>query len=387
MTRIRMAAAGIVFLLAVLAGTPSMSAQSPAPPSTAQQQQNQEPSEPHPQSVAPAAAPQQQGATPQQQGATRSRIIARTDLVIVPVTVKNSQGQLIGDLTKDEFRVFADSVEQQVILFDSNPFPLSAVVLIGNNLSDKPAEQVQKSLQAIAGGFGPNDEVALVTYDSYQTTVAEFSKSNDDLLTQLKRLEIGSHSAIIVDDPTTAPPTINGKPLPDGTGPPAHGSGRPANDTALYDAVYAAADMLKSRGRERRKIIFLVSDGSNSKHNTHTFDETIHALLADDVTVYSISVSHSLPIGKALVQKGANDLQKFAFDTGGDTFVGSKQLDLERLYSDLTEEARNQYTLTFSPQDIHKDKDFHTIEVRVRRAGLDVTTRQGYYQSAIGIGH
>jgi Ca-activated chloride channel family protein len=380
MTRIRVGAAGIVFLLTVFLKTPSLSSQSTAPPSAAQQQQNQEPSAPHPQSGSPAA-------TPAQQGSTRSRIITRTDLVIVPVTAKNGQGQLVGDLTKDEFRVFADSVEQQVILFDSNPFPLSAVVLIGNNLSDKPAEQVQKSLQAIAGGFGPNDEVALVTYDSYQTTVAEFSKSNDDLLTQLKRLEIGSHSAIIVDDPTTAPPTINGKPLPDGTGPPAHGSGRPANDTALYDAVYAAADMLKTRGRDRRKIIFLVSDGSNSKHNTHTFDETIHALLADDVTVYSISVSHSLPIGKALVQKGASELQKFAFDTGGDTFVGSKQPDLERLYSDLTEEARNQYTLTFSPQDIHKDKDFHIIEVRVRRPGLDVTTRQGYYQSAIGIGH
>jgi VWFA-related protein len=366
MTRMRWSLIGIAFLLAILAI---------AAPDGAHQQD------------AKPASPPAQAPPPPQQGGMRQRIVARTDLVIVPVTVKNGQGALIGDLTKDEFRVFADDVEQQVILFDSNPFPLSAVVLIGNNLTDKPAEQVQKSLEAIAGGFGPSDEVAVVTYDAFPNTVSEFTANNDDLLTQLKRLEIGSHSGIIVDDPTTAGPVINGKSLPDGAGPPAHGSGRPAKDTALYDAVYAATDMLKTRGRDRRKIIFLISDGSNSKHNNHTFDETLHSLLVQDVTVYSISVSHSLPIGKSLVQKGAEDLQKFAFDTGGDTFVGSKQLDLERLYADLTEEARNQYTLTFSPQDIHKDKDFHSIEVRVRRPGLDVTTREGYYQSAISVGH
>lgn len=384
MTRIRLVLGGATFLFAVLAGAPSVRSQTPTLPS-APQPQNTKPAAPPVQAPPVQAAPP--GSAAPQQGGTRARIVARTDLVIVPVTVKNNPGQLIGDLTKDEFRVFADGVEQQIILFDSSPFPLSAVVLIDNDLSDKPAAQVQKSLKSIAGGFGPNDEVALVTYDEYQSTVADFSTNNDTLFTQLKRLELGSHSSIIVADPTTAGPIINGQQQPNGTGPPAHGSGRSAVNTDLNDAVYAAADMLKSRGRERRKIIFLVSDGSNSKHNTHTVDETIHSLLVNDVTVYSISVSHSLPVGRSLIQKGADELQKFAYDTGGDTFVASKQLDLERLYSDLTEEARNQYTLTFSPQDIHKDKDYHTIEVRVRRPGLNVTAREGYYQSAVGVGH
>jgi VWFA-related protein len=377
-----MVLAGAAFLFAIVAVAP------PARP-----QDQPLPNAPQPQLPKPAAAsaPAQQTAPPgsaaPQQGGTRARIVARTDLVIVPVTVKNNPGQLIGDLSKDEFRVFADGVEQQIILFDSNPFPLSAVVLIDNDLTDKAASQVQKSLVSIAAGFGPNDEVALVTFDENQNVVADFSTNNDALFTQLKRVEIGSHSSVIVDDPTTAGPVINGQQQPNGTGPPAHGSGRYAVNTALNDAVFVAADMLKTRGRERRKMIFLISDGSNSKHNTHTVDETIHSLLADDVTVYSISVSHSLPVGKSLVQKGASELLKFAYDTGGDAFVGTKQLDLERLYSDVTEEARNQYTLTFSPQDIHKDKDYHTIEVRVRRPGLNVTAREGYYQSAIGVGH
>lgn len=336
---------------------------------------------------APASQANQAEGTPPQQGGVRSRIVARTDLVIVPVTVKEGHGDLVADLTKDDFRVFDDDVEQQIILFDANAFPLSAVVLVDNDLAGKPAEQVQKSLEAIAAGFGPNDEVALVIYDEFPNTVADFSFNNDALFTQLKRLELGTHSNTVVADPTTAGPVINGQSLPTGQGVPPHNSGRYTTSNDLDDAIYAAGQMLKSRGRDRRKIIFLISDGANSKHNQHTYAETLHALLADDVSVYSISVSHSLPVGKSLIQHGAAEIQKYAFETGGDTFVATKQHDLERLYSDVTEEARNQYTITFSPQDIHKDQDYHKIEVRVRRPGLDVTAREGYYQSAIGVGH
>lgn len=358
-------------------------------PSLFAQQEGSTPAAPASQNAKPAASASQSQrpeGTPPQQGGTRARIVARTDLVIVPVTVKDDRGQLVADLTKEDFRVFADDVEQQIILFDANAFPLSAVVLVDNDLSDKPAQQVQKSLEAIAAGFGPNDEVALVTYDEYPNTVADFSFNNDALFTQLKRLGLGSHNSTIVADPTTAGPVINGQQLPNGQGMPRHNSGRYTTSNDLDDAVYAAGQMLKSRGRDRRKIIFLISDGTNSKHNEHTFAETLHGLLADDISVYSISVSHSLPIGKSLIQHGEAEIQKYADQTGGDTFVATKQADLERLYSEVTEEARNQYTLTFSPQDVHTDRDYHSIEVRVRRPGLDVTSRKGYYESAISVG-
>ena len=42
------------------------------------------------------------------------------------------------------------------------------------------------------------------------------------------------------------------------------------------------------------------------------------------------------------------------------------------------EEARNQYTLYYSPKGDRK-VDYHTIEVRVRREGLTILARQGYY--------
>jgi len=327
--------------------------------------------------------------TTPQQGDTRTRITRRTELVIVPVTVKNRNGQLVGDLQCDEFRVFSDEKEQQVVLFDSQPYPLSAVILIDNDLADKQAEPVQRSLTAIAAAFGPADEVALVTYQEFPNTVADFSSNNDMVFTHLKRLELSSHSSTIINDPTTAGPMINGQTLPNGQGTTGEGGtqvrgfGKPAIHNCLDDAVYAAGQMLKSRGRDRRKIIFLISDGSNTHNNQHTFGETLHSLLAADVSVYSISLTHQTPIGRTLVQHGEAEIDKYALATGGDTYYAARQKDLEKLYSDVTEQARNEYTLTFAPQEADRSREYHTIEVRVRRPDLDVSARQGYYQSGL----
>ena len=83
------------------------------------------------------------------------RIIVPTYTVIVPVTVKDSHGQLVGDLQKNDFRVFSDGVEQKIRQFSSEPVPLSAVVLIDNDLDQRQESQVQKSLTSISAGFGP----------------------------------------------------------------------------------------------------------------------------------------------------------------------------------------------------------------------------------------
>ncbi|MGA8034450.1 MAG: VWA domain-containing protein [Candidatus Acidiferrales bacterium] len=330
-----------------------------------------------PQIPAQSQTPEPQTGTskPMGQSDTRNRIRVRSDLVIVPVTVKNRDGALVGDLQRDEFRIFCDNVEQQIIFFTSDPFPLSAVVLIDNDLSIKSAEQVQKSLTAISAGFGPADEVALVTYNEFTNVVSDFSFNNDQLYTKLKRLELDSHfPGSPVGGPLTAGPTANGKNTETGQ-PTQLGVRQEPEHKDLDDAIYDAAQMLKGRGRDRRKIVFLISDGNNSHNNTHSFDQTMQLLLANDVAVYSISVGH------AFMQKQTLRLEHYASRSGGDTFYAGKDRGLENLYSGVTEQARNQYTLTFSPQDTDRTKDFHTIEVRVRRPNLDVSTREGYYQS------
>ena len=338
-----------------------------------------------------APAPAQQDGTPsaqstQQQAQQPSRTVVTTNLVIVPVTVKDSHGQLVADLTRDDFHVYEDNAERRIVSFSSDPVNISAVVLLDNDLSDKLKKQVQASLVAIAGAFGPHDEVALVTYDQFPTTVLDFSKDNDKLFTQLKRTELGSHSTFVYPDPATAGP-INGAPQDPTSAVQVHGPPKYQAGDDLDDAVYTAGQMLKDRGRDRRKIIFLVSDGTNTHNNKHPFDQTAHSLLSADVSVYSISVTRSVPIGKSLIQRGVNSLENYAKITGGDMFYAAKEDDLDRMYTNVTEEARNEYTLTFQPNPSDKTKDFHSIVVTVDKPGLDVTSRDGYYLSSLIIGH
>jgi hypothetical protein len=87
--------------------------------------------------------------------------------VFLPVTVKDSEGRLVADLTRGEFRVFDDNVEQRLEFFSAEAFPLSVVVLLDNDLKTKDAEQVESSLSAIVGGLSSNDE-AFVCLSSRQ---------------------------------------------------------------------------------------------------------------------------------------------------------------------------------------------------------------------------
>jgi VWFA-related protein len=358
--------------------------QSPPPPAlqpppaspnapASQPSQNQQPGQ---RAQNPASTASQQGKSGDSD--TRSYIRVHTEAVIVPVTVKNRNGELVGDLRSDEFRVLQDGIEQKIIRFTSDPYPLSSVVVIDNNLSQRQSAQVQKSLIAIAAGFGPGDEVAVVTYDQFPKTVSDFSFNNDQLFTTLKRLDLGSHfpGAGFDGGPLTAGPTANGHSLENGAPTPL-GAKLPPQTKCLDDAVYAAAEMLKGRGRDRRKTIFLISDGNNSRKNEHSFNQAIQLLLTADVSVYSISVGH------ALLQHETARLEKYAQDTGGDAFFAGNAADLERLYSKVTEQARNQYILAFTPEEADRTKDYHTIEVRVRRPDLDVSAREGYYSSAV----
>lgn len=305
---------------------------------------------------------------------TPGRIRTRTELVVVPVTVKDRQGNLVPDLRREEFRVFDNNVEQQIVLFSADPFPLSAVVLIRNGLTTTEANQVQKSLVSIAAGFGAPDEVALMLYDTWTDPILDFTFDNDKLFTQLKRLQIRSEFPGQGSPAMTGGPIINGRSDMPNVPQVSSNSVPPSQVTTnLNDALYAAAELLRSRGRDRRKIIFLISDGVNSHHNTMSYENTIQMLLGADIAVYAVA------IGPPLIKQGTSYLVRYSTTTGGDYFYASKNTELDRLYSTLTEQARMQYTIAYVPHIPASKKDFHTLEVRVKRPDLVLTARQGYY--------
>jgi len=316
-------------------------------------------------------APQQRLA-PQQED-PQFRIRTRSELVVVPVSVKDSAGSLVHDIRAEEFRVFEDGVEQIIAVFSVEAFPLSAVVLLDNNLSLHAAEQLQQGAPAISAGFAEADEVALMLFDEYPRAVLGFTRDNDKLYDHLKRMQVGSTFPGQGSGPMTAGPKVNQ------TSPEAKVPSRPELSRAargsknLDDAIYAAAEMLRGRGRDLRKIIFLVSDGANSTNNRVSFEDTIKLLLSADISVYAIGV------GQAAINRGFNPLSRYARSTGGDVFYANTRAELERLFSGVTEQARNQYTLAYAPRGTDRTREYHSIEVRIRRPSLTLLARDGYY--------
>src|ERR1700688_2059954 len=131
--------------------------------------------------------------SPSQTQDPRARIRTTASLVVVPVTVKDSAGELVTDLQQNDFRVFEDGVEQPIALFSADKFDLSAVILIDDDLKTSTAQKVQKTLETLSGAFSASDEVSLWRFDEVPEQISEdFIADNDRLLTQLKRIDLSS---------------------------------------------------------------------------------------------------------------------------------------------------------------------------------------------------
>ena len=312
----------------------------------------------------------------------RGRITSRVSLVVVPVTVKNSAGELVSDLEQRDFRVFEDGIEQPIEVFSAEAAPLSAAILVDDDLKRSTAEKVQKTLETLAGAFSASDEVSLWRFDEVPEQVSEdFIAENDKLLTQLKHIDLSSSFPGVGSYTMTAGPRVNTAQPPGPATVPAEANGHP-NTKHIDDAIFAAAEQLQNRPREHRKIIFLISDGQNAKNNTHKYDETLKLLLSNDISIYAVGVGES-NLNRGITFLGNNILAKYAHATGGDIFYGGvSRENLEELYARVSEQARNQYTLAYSGAHTDRSKPYHSIEVRVKRPGLTLLTRDGYYLNA-----
>jgi VWFA-related protein len=321
--------------------------------------------------TATAIAPQQTPPAKSPQSDAQSKISVNSDLVVLPVTVKNQNGELVPDLSQSDFRIFDDDVEQSIDVFTEEAFPLSLVVLIDDDLKSKDAAQMAPTLRAITAGISANDEALVARFDIDFYPGDQFTSDLDKLWSDLKTAQ------------TRAEPSKTG-PVPyvrgdfDGCAcpvKPAAGTklgARPSK--ALDDAIHSAADLLHDRGLARRKIILVVSDGVNGpQFNRFTYQDSLQALLLDNISVYSLAVGNGLTKGKF------QRLASYSNDSGGDIYYAGNSAKIEKLYAQITEEARHEYTLAYVPRAIHSADPYHKVEVRVNRSSVTVKTRQGYY--------
>src|ERR1700756_969754 len=354
---------------------------SPQPPA------EQSPSTPPPPmppvtTVPPGSVP----AAPSNARSDLTKIAVNVNFVLVPVTVKDGEGRLVGGLQAKDFRILEDGVEQKLRFFTSAPLYLSAAIVVDVGMPDVALQKVNTTYSALLGAFGQYDEVGLYTYSIASSRQSDFTAAVNPQLTarlsQLKAVTGRNNGPPVTSGPLASPPSVNGHPVDSPVQPVVT---PPKESHVLNDAVLMAALDLSKLKRDRRKIIFIISDGREYGSNA-SYRDVLKVLLSNDIIVYGLGVgSAALPAyGKLqrlthLPRMGYSDiLPKYANATGGEVFNELTRQDMERAYAQAMGDARNQYTLGYTTRATPSSR-YRQIEVRVRRPDLSVTAKDGYY--------
>ncbi|MBI2956019.1 MAG: VWA domain-containing protein [Acidobacteria bacterium] len=306
----------------------------------------------------------------------RYRLRTSVELVLVPVTVKDGQGNLVTGLQRDDFQLLENGEEQPIRYFSVDPFPLSAVILVDEVLNDAARKTLRETLPVLASAFSPEDEFALLAFDVYPREELAFTRDPDQLRQLIARWSQTDGGATpprvgITGGPMTAGPRINTLPVGPGVPNTLPQARRAAK--SIHDAIFAAGMALRAREHGRRRIIFILSDGLNSRLDIHDFKETRDLLLAESVSVYAIGLEN------ARFALGTTVLHDYARVTGGDVYAPMTQAALADALAAITEQARYQYTLVYAARPAPAGREYRRIEVRVRRSGLKLHARHGYF--------
>ena len=290
-------------------------------------------------------------------------------LVVVPVAVKDRDGTLVDDLSKADFRVFEDGQPRLIQYFSNETTPLSTVILVDTGMSALSLGTLRSRLQSLSDSFAPDDEQALILFDNTIRLTQDFTTQGDLLAEAAKKsLSEGTGAGpSILGGPLGNPPTINGVPV-DRPGTAPVQASRVAK--RVDDALYSAAERLRTRALGRRRVVVILSDGVNGSDNRIPHDQVMEALAASDVTVYAVS------FGSGWAIKGRDWLARVARETGGDIAYVQRRKGLDQAFSQLTTEARNAYVLGFLPRSA--DGNFHEIQVVVARPGVHWIARNRF---------
>jgi VWFA-related protein len=305
------------------------------------------------------------------------------NFISVPVTVKDSDGKMVDGLLAQDFSVYEDNVKQTITFFTSDPFPLSTAVVIDLGISENTLKKVASTYSALDGSFGPFDKVAVFTYGNSVHKQSDFGNPQRLQLTlqRIRDLQGQNPGAPVVGGPFGSGPTNNGKQV-DGAPLPLQTGTRESH--VLNDAVLMAAEELAHQPRENRKVIFVISNGYEYGSRA-SYAQVLKVLLTNGIAIYAVGVEPtSLPALSKLDklhipgQGYTNILPKYANATGGDVMDSYSREAMETAYQTITAQARNQYTLGYTtPQ--RPSSSYRDIEVRVKRPGLLVTAKRGYY--------
>jgi VWFA-related protein len=315
------------------------------------------------------------------------KLVVGVNFVQVPVMVKDRQGRRVDGLLPSDFTILENGKKQALTFFTSDPYELSVAIVLDMGLPDVIIQRINETYTALVGAFSPYDEVALYTYSSTVSQVADFTGSQRRLTSTFDQVktERGANNGVpVLNGPMASGPTVNGVPV---GGPPIQSVNTPPREShVLNDAILQAAVDLAKRDRTRRKVIFVISDGREFGSSAR-YSDVVRILQKNEIQIKAVALDTAeLPlyskIGRLHVPlQGRNDLlPRYTSATGGGQPLKEFSRNaIEAAYQQLTSEARNQYTLGYSPHAAPGKLPYREIEVQVDLPDLKIYAKDRYY--------
>lgn len=364
-----------------------------------------------------------------QQAATFSSDVR---VVNVLATVRDSKGNIVKSLNKDDFTLTEEGNPETIRYFSrETDAPLTLGLLVDTSFS--MAQELDNEKGA-SGNFATNvlrdgkDSAFLIHFDHEVELLRDVSTSRDRFVSGLQLLR------------TTSPEQRQqGTENPQGGDSDDRGEGRQRGGfrhggTMLYDAVYLASNEVLAK-QQGRKAIIVLSDGMD-RGSKMSLDEAVEAAQRANTIVYTLyfegqkerrESGFGRPMGggrrgggwpgggggwpgggggypgggggrypggggggypggggqrgqREPAVDGKKIMERLAQETGGRMFQVSKKESLEQIYATIQDELRNQYNLGYTPAQKDSDgEDYRHIQVTVKEKGYKVQAREGYY--------
>ena len=276
---------------------------------------------------------------------------AGVDLVSVAAVVRDRRGQVVRDLSRDDFVVIDNGVPRRIVEFspaEEGPvsvallFDVSGSMAVASNLS-----AARRAVDHLLSWLNPGvDEAALFTFDTRLDEIQSFTSNPSVMRASLDRL--GAFGM-----------------------------------TSLYDAIGDVAKRLGERNTRRRAIV-VVTDGLDNG-SLLTPEEVSGIASATDVPVYVIAVVSPIDhqgektfVGGGQVTAATSALTNLAWWTGGNVHVVSGDAQASVAARAVLAELRHQYVLAFESAGA---PGWRPLDIRLRRRELTVRARSGYFST------
>src|SRR6266446_9630749 len=172
--------------------------------------------------------------------------------VQLPISVLDKEGRPVEGLKQEYFQIFEDKVPQTIRTFRHEDIPLSLGLIIDNSGSMRnKRERVNSAALSFVRESNPDDETFIVNFDDSAYLEQDFTGSIGDLIDALDNIDA-------------------------------------RGETALYDAIYLAADHAKA-GKWDKKTLLVITDGEDNV-SKYGINKVIEALRQSKVTLYCIGL-------------------------------------------------------------------------------------------------